>query len=198
MQKRDTEFLFEMGTLRFIGRVWQQFITPNFANLAEHTLRVIWIAIVIAEHEKNRNLEKIIKMALVHDISESRAGDVHYISRQYAIRDEKRAIKDILKETSLEKEFFQLWQEYEEHKSPEAKIVKDADNIDVDLELREQAERGNKFASKLTSIRKKGIRPKLFTKGARELWDSLYASDPDGWHLRGPNRFVSGDLKIKK
>lgn len=196
MKKRDTLFLFEIGTLRFIQRTWKQFLNPDFANLAEHTLRVTWIAIIIAQNESKADMAKVVKMALVHDIAESRTGDVNYLSRQYTQRDEKSAIKDMLKDTSLEVEFLRLWEEYEERKSIEAKIVKDADNIDCDLELMEQKARGNPLPDKWGLMREKGIRERLFTETAKKLWDSLHETDPDNWHIQGQNRFNTGDLKI--
>ena len=191
MNNRDVEFLYEIGTLRFIQRTWKQFMNPDFANLAEHTLRVAWIAMVIAKNEKGANLDKVVKTALVHDIAESRTGDVHYLSRQYTIRKEDLAIKDMLKNTSLEKEFITLWQEYEDRKSIEAKIVKDADNIDVDLELMEQKSRGNTLPGKWQTMRKTAIRKKLFTKSAGKIWDLLHTTDPDSWHFNANHRFKS-------
>lgn len=194
MPNRDSEFLYEIGTLRFIQRTWKQFIGSNFENLAEHTLRVIWTALIIARGEKNTDTAKIVKMALVHDITESRTGDVHYISRLYTKRDEKSAIKDILKDTSLNEEFFALWQEYEERKTIEAKIVKDADNIEVDLELMEQKARGNPLSDKWRAMRHK-VRSTLFTPSAQKLFDEIYQADPDAWHINAPNRFSAGDWK---
>lgn len=196
MQKRDTEFLYEIGTLRFIQRTWRQFNNPVFANLAEHSLRVTWIATIIAKNEDQVDVAKVVKMALVHDLSESRTGDVHYLSRQYTKRDERKAIQDILKNTSLAEEYLDLWEEYEKRETLEAKIVKDADNIDVDLELMEQKARGNPLADKWHTERKKGVADRLFTKTAKQLWNSLYNTDPDQWHTEGPNRFKVGDLKI--
>lgn len=197
MKKRDIEFLYEMGTLRFIQRVWKQFINPDFANLAEHSLRVAWISLVIAKNENVNNTEKIIKMAIVHDVTESRTGDVHYLSRQYTKRYENEAAKDIFKNTVLEKEFINLWNEYEERKSIEAKIVKDADNIDVDLELREQEVSGNLLAKRWSKMRKTAVRQKLFTLTAKKMQDLLYKSDPHDWHINAPNRYVAGDWNSK-
>lgn len=198
MKKRDIEFLFEVGTLRFIQRVWKQFLNPDFANLAEHTLRVIWISLTIAKNEKISNTEKIVKMALVHDIGESRTGDVHYLSRQYTKRYENEAVKDIFKNTVVEAEFLDLWREYEERKSIEAKIVKDADNLDVDLELREREVSGNLLAKKWSKMRKTAVKQKLFTKTAKKMQDLLYKSDPHSWHVNAPNRYIAGDWNSKK
>lgn len=190
---RDLELLYEIGSLRFIQRAWKQFLGPDFANLADHHMRVIWIALVLQKMEGRGNTEKIMKMALVHDIAESRTGDVHYISRQYTKRDEKKAVKDIFKNTLLEKEMSQLWHEYEMRKTIEAKIVKDADWLDVDLEIQEQKAAG-KLHMKAWDDNRKIIHSRLYTKSAKKLWQSIKKSDPVDWYRYARNRFVEGDL----
>lgn len=170
----------------------------DFANLAEHTLRVIWIASIIAKNEKNVDFDKVLKLALVHDIAESRTGDVDYVSRQYTERKEEKAITDILKNTSLGEDFPKIWAEYEERKTLEAKIVKDADNLDVEMELAEQGSRGNPMPKKWHKMRSDVATSKLFvTKTGRELYRKILKSDPDGWHLNAPNRFNAGDYSKK-
>jgi 5'-deoxynucleotidase YfbR-like HD superfamily hydrolase len=72
--KRDIELLFEIGCLRYIDRIWKRFLNHDSSNLSEHIFRVVWIAITIAKYEKKVNLEKIILMALSHDIAERRTG----------------------------------------------------------------------------------------------------------------------------
>lgn len=39
MAKRDIEFLFEMGSIRLIDRMWRRFHQKDFANLAQDTLK---------------------------------------------------------------------------------------------------------------------------------------------------------------
>lgn len=194
MQKRDIDFLYEMGTIRYIQRTWRQFLGADFANLAEHTYRVAWIAMVIAKAEGVDDTGKVLKMALVHDISESRAGDVHYLSRQYVDRHEEQAIEDMLMDTSVAEEFVALWKEYEKRECIEAKIVKDADNIDIDMELVEQRVNGCELWKSKYEMRKKVSETKFFTKTAKEIWDQLYDSNPHAWHHNAPtNRFLGGD-----
>jgi putative hydrolases of HD superfamily len=196
-QKRDIELLFELGQLRRIDRMWRRFFQSEIANLADHIFRVVWIALLIAKKEgKKVNEEKIMKMALLHDIPESRTGDVDYIARQYVDRKEKMAISDMLRDTSLEKEFLGLWNEYEKKESIEAKIVKDADALDVDLEIQEQIIQT--ISKKWISDRKKHVKPRLFTKTARFLWDAIHESNCNNWHINGRNRFNAGDLKNNK
>ncbi|MBD3279411.1 MAG: HD domain-containing protein [Candidatus Pacebacteria bacterium] len=192
---RDLEFLYEVGCLRHIQRQWVQFLNPNFANLSEHILRVIWIALIIAKHEQAQDTAKIMKMALVHDLCESRSVDVHYLSRQYVERHEAEAIADTLKKTAVEKEFLQLWHEYEKRECLEAKIVKDADNLEVDLELQEQAAQGHQLPKNWAKMRKKVAQTKLYTQTAKRLWQQLQNSNPHDWHLKGKNRLKAGDWK---
>ncbi|HYG83476.1 MAG TPA: HD domain-containing protein [Verrucomicrobiae bacterium] len=190
---QDINFLFEMGSIRFIDRMWRRFLRYDFANLAEHHFRMFWIAMMIASHEEGVDTGKIAKMVLVHDIAESRAGDVDYLARQYVERNEQLAIKDMLAGTALEKEFYALWEEYEARESLEAKIVKDADNLDVDFELAEQSVRGGVLHDEWKDNRAFVAKEKLYTATAKQLFEQLTTANPHDWHLTGRNRRNSGD-----
>jgi putative hydrolases of HD superfamily len=133
-------------------------------------------------------------MALVHDIVESRNSDVHYLSRMYTKRDDETAIQDILKNTSIEKEFLDIFNEYKERKSIEAKIVKDADNLDVDIELQEQYVNGVKIKEDFQIMRNR-VYEILFTDTAKKIWKEIQNSNPHDWHVNGNNRFTNGDWK---
>ena len=190
---RDLEFLYEIGCLRHIQRTWRQFLNPDFGDLSDHILRVIWIALIIAKYEGVKNSEKIMKMALIHDVSESRSVDSHYVSRQYVERHEEEAITDTLQGTAVQEEFLRLWKEYEERQCIEAKIVKDADLIDVDLELKEQAYRGLKLGEDTLAGRMYVAQEHLYTETAKELFYAIQESNPNDWHMKGKNRFTTGD-----
>jgi putative hydrolase of HD superfamily len=192
---RDVDFLFEMGSIRYIDRMWRRFLGTDFANLAEHHFRMFWIAMVIAGHEKGADTGKIAKMVMVHDIAESRTGDVDYLARQYVDRNEKLGLQDMLAGTALEKEFYALWEEYEAKESLEAKIAKDADNLDVDFELAEQAENGGSLQKHWQEGRAFVAREKLYTKTAKQLFDQLATAKPHNWHVNGRNRRNDGDWR---
>lgn len=200
MSLRDeTNLLYEIGNLRLIPRQWSRFHTPDFANLADHHFRVAWIALVIARYEKAADTDKILKMALVHDVSESRTGDVDYIARQYVVRDEDRAIADIFADSDLGNEFVSLWREYEKRDCIEAKIVKDADTLDVDLDLREQGARGNQLVKDWADFRKKVGTTKMYTKTGKKLHTTIWKISPHEWHIKSPsNRHHGGDWKDAK
>lgn len=194
--KCDVDFLYEIGTLRFIPRSWIQFLHADFANVAEHTLRVLWIALLIAKYEGG-DMGKIAKMALVHDMTESRAMDVHYVTRLYVDRKEDKALEDMLEGVAFADEIKTLWHEYETRESLEAKIVKDADNLDVDMELQEQYARGHTLRDHFLPMRKNAVyAQKLFTQTAKKMFEQIYASHPHDWHVHGVNRMSQGDWKL--
>jgi putative hydrolases of HD superfamily len=191
---RDLQLIYEVGMLRNIPRAWCQVMGMDVANLAEHHFRIAWIAMILAKHEGVTNIEKILKMALVHDVAESRTGDVHYVSRLYTKRDEHIAIKDILQSTEVEEDLLSIIEEYEKRESIESRIVKDADSLDVDLELHE-LKQGTPLEKRWHDIRKESVFPHLYTESAKKIWELIYDSDPHDWHILGKNRHTAGDWK---
>ena len=196
-KKRDLELLYEVGCLRFLQRNWRQFLNADVSNEAEHSYRVAWIAMVLAKNEGVKDLGKVVRMALVHDVGESRSGDVHYVSRQYTSRDEELAIEDVFSGTSLAKEMIELWKEYERRETIEAKIVKDADNLDVEFELKEQEAKGETLRKYWFDARQR-IYNNLYTKSAKKMWKEIQNSNPHDWHFFARNRFTAGDWKLKR
>ncbi|HET9894237.1 MAG TPA: HD domain-containing protein [Streptosporangiaceae bacterium] len=190
---RDTIFLYELGTLRHVQRTWRQFGGVPYANVAEHTLRVTWIAMMIASRE-GADVAKVIQLALLHDVAEIRTGDVNYLSRLYADRHEDEAISDMVNGTSLESDLAKLWEELKLRESLEAKIVKDADALDCDLELRESEAVGVSLLGALRETRDRAF-ARLYTDTARKLFALIYSTDPHSWHVDGKNRMTAGDWK---
>ncbi len=202
---RNLELLYEVGAFRWVRRTWEQFFSTKAASNAEHSYRVMWTALVIANMEREAgreaDQEKLLKMALLHDLPESRVGDTNYLTRQYITQNEDRAVGDIFNNTSLRKEFVALWKEYKQRKGLEAKIVKDADILDVDLELAEMKAEGHSMPDDFRETRKLNYEKALHTESAKKLWEQIQTASPYDWHLKGRNRFNHGDwakLRNKK
>lgn len=189
--ERDVALLHEVGSLRRVARTWVQFTGAPMANVAEHTLRVAWIAMVLARRE-GADPGRCVQLALVHDLAETRTGDVHYLSRMYVERREDEALRDAAAGTSLEDEATALWDEYHAQESLEARVVKDADNLDCDLELTETPDAA--LVASLEPTRRQ-VRERLHTDTARALFDAVYATDPHAWHTAAPNRLTAGDWR---
>jgi putative hydrolase of HD superfamily len=193
--KADVNFLFEIGTLRHVPRTWNQFGGLPLANDAEHTFRVAMIAWLLAKHE-GVDIGHVAKMALIHDMAETRTGDVHYLSRLYVKRDEAGAILDQTEGISVQNEMRELLAEYEERTTPEAKVLKDADTLDIEIELMESIARGE-FMGEIIHKKRAVLREKLFTESARRFFDAIRVTNPHDWHVNGKNRFTSGDWQSK-
>jgi putative hydrolase of HD superfamily len=183
MENRDIEFLFEIGSLRNVERGWRQHLAMECTNNLEHSFRVAFIALMIARKEGVKNEEKILKMALLHDLAETRVSDLSYVQKVYVTADEGRAADDLFSGTIIEDLRKEILKEYEERKSIEARIVKDADNLDIDFELKEVEERGSQWPKKLAKMREMVRDEKLYTESAKKMWDAIQKSDVSSWNL---------------
>ncbi len=182
MKSRDLEFLFEIGSLRNIPRAWIQHLGVPCASNLEHTMRVVFLALIIARAEKRGDENTIIKMALAHDLPETRTADLAYVHKVYSKTDDTRAARDLFAATSFP-DFEKIHAKYEKRDSIEAKIVKDADNLDIDIELKEFEEQGHKLPAKWKTMRKFVRNKKLYTKSAKMLWDKLQKANVAQWHM---------------
>ncbi len=108
-------------------------------SVAEHSYRVSLISMIIAEYMKKHgvkvNSEKTIKMALIHDIAEAKLQDLNLLSIRYLgeetkLAAENKIIKELFADTSFS-ELKSLWDEFEQRKTLESKIVKSADLLDM-------------------------------------------------------------------
>lgn len=87
------DFIFEMGTLRNMRRMHTQVIPNSNDTVASHSFRTAVIGYLLADlggADKN----KVLKMALFHDICEARTGDANFINKFYSEQKEKLAYQD--------------------------------------------------------------------------------------------------------
>lgn len=73
---------------------------------------------------------KVLKMCLFHDLAEARTGDANFVNKQYLKISEKEVRKDQMVGLPFGKEIINLLDEYEERKTIESVVAKDADKID--------------------------------------------------------------------
>lgn len=197
MAKRDIDFLFEIGSLRHVSRAWRQVLAGEVQNISEHMFRTAIIGWIIAISEK-ADANKVIKMCLIHDMAESRTGDIAFIHRSYVTRHDVLAEGHMFQDTVLAKEAALLLKEYNERKSLEARIVKDADNLDVDLELEELAQTGNAIAVDMQKGHRLVVRgKKLYTQTARRMWDEIRKVDSNTWHRGLTNKWLDNSKGAK-
>ena len=103
-------------------------------SVADHSFSVSMLTLVMAEKLK-LDTEKCLMMALLHDIGESEIGDITPDDKESSRKDkiEKKAVEDIAEKTGL---IFisEMWNEFSESKTKEAKLVHDMDKIEMLLQ----------------------------------------------------------------
>lgn len=183
--KRIANFLFEIGTMRKLPRMHRQTLLTNDDSdtIASHSYRVALIAWILAKEEK-ADPYKTVMMALLHDIAETRTGDHNWIHKRYV-----KIFEDEVHEEQLGTlpfpDFKEFIDEYEERKSKESIIAKNADLLDQALLLREYEWQGNKEAKEW--LQGKGGNPKnahihkLTLKCAKDLCKAVYTTSPTQW-----------------
>jgi putative hydrolase of HD superfamily len=172
------DFLFEVGILAETPRSGFYFLGSGKQSVAEHICRDIFIGYVLAQMEEDGiDAEKVLKMCLFHDLAEARTNDLNYVHQKYARADEKKAIRDVAATVPFGKDVKALINEYRARKTREAKLAKDADNIEWILSLKEQADTGNARAKTWIPSAVK----RLKTKSAQRLARQIIKTDSDHW-----------------
>jgi len=131
---------------------WTERGVKDAETVADHSFMVA--VLCTAFPKKGIDKDKAMKMALLHDLAESKVGDLiskeHWqqggtISRLEKIKKEENALKEILSDLKDEeaKEIFNLWKEYEEEKTPEAKFVKEMDTVEMIFQALDYNSKGN-------------------------------------------------------
>lgn len=144
-----TDFLFEVGMLQNTPRSGFQFLGSGSQTVAEHLHRASIIAFVLALIEKVDNPYRVATMAMLHDVSEARISDLNYVHQKYTTRLEDKAHMDIVLSlpTEIGDPINSLINEYEKRETLESKLVKDSDNLEWILSLKEQVDAGNARAN---------------------------------------------------
>ncbi len=161
------DFLLEVGALKRLPRMgWLDAGIPNPETIAEHSMRAAIIAWILSDMEKTDS-ERTVKMALLHDIHETRSGDTTTVTKIY-LRNykeaEAHAIVDISKNLppKAANEYRGLMVEFLRCRTHEAKAARDADKLEQLLQAKEYSDIGYKTVEEWKDV-------KLFTKSAKKL-----------------------------
>jgi len=175
--KRVVEFLFEVGMLKKTPRTGYQFLGSGKESVADHSFRTAVIGYVLATQEPEADLNKVVLMCLFHDFPETRTGDQNYVNKRYVKADEKGALRDQVDALPFADDVIALTNEFNEDITLEAQLAKDADQLDLILELKEQLDFGNPNATDWLDFAVK----RLFTEKARNMAGEILETDSTNW-----------------
>ena len=154
---------------------WVQRGVPNAENVAAHSFGVVFVALVLAQVvDEELDLGRLLAMAALHDLPEALTTDIptpawRYLPPGIKTEVERGAMQEMLGETELAPAFMDLWEELHAAQTPEAKLVHDADKLEMFLQaMVYEKQTGNLYLEEFWK------RPYTFnTPQAQAIYDSL-------------------------
>ena len=143
LYEKIADFVYETCIHSKTPRSGLWFLGSGSQSVAEHLFHTAMIAYALSHFEPKTDKHKVVLMALFHDISEGRTPDHNYVHQRYGRLAEAEAVEDIAKSVPFGAEIFNLFKEEGERKTLEAKLVKDADQLEWVSTLRGEEVKGN-------------------------------------------------------
>ena len=193
--KNITNFLFEVGMLKKTPRTGYQFLGSGQESVAEHSFRTAIIGYILSLEEETADTNKTVLMCLFHDLHEARTGDHNYVNKQYVTVDEESAVNDLAKGIPFGEKIIAVTNEFNAVESIESKISKDADQLDLILELKEQKDLGNRYADEWLHYAVQRIQTDTGKKMAQEI---LTTDSTEWWFEKKTDLWVNGTGTNKK
>lgn len=187
--KNIANFLFEAGMLKRTPRTGYQFLGSGSESVAEHLFRTIYIGYALGKMCGNVNIDRIVKMCMFHDLPEARTGDQNYVNKKYVAVDLEKAVHDMAATLPFGAEIRELIEEFEHGATEEARIAKDADQLDFILSLKEWKDIGNAYAEEWLEFSLKRLNTETAKELARTVLETdsslWWFSDKGDWWIRG-------------
>ena len=105
-------------------------------SVAEHTFRTTLMAYFIKDEFPDADIDKVIKMCIIHDLGEAFTGDIPSFEKTQADEEnEKQQLYNFVKilPSPYDSEMLSLYEEMEERKTLESKIYKALDGLEAVL-----------------------------------------------------------------
>jgi 5'-deoxynucleotidase YfbR-like HD superfamily hydrolase len=127
-------FIVEIEKLKDVSRKTRPVGLKRYENSAEHSWHVCISALMLKEYANEPvDIDRVIKMLLIHDLGEIDAGDtIIYTSETPELKAKEeeglKRILDLLPEGQAA-QYLSLWHEFEEGESVDAKFAKAVDRV---------------------------------------------------------------------
>jgi 5'-deoxynucleotidase YfbR-like HD superfamily hydrolase/DNA-binding transcriptional regulator YhcF (GntR family) len=172
-------FLHETGYLKQLPRTgWLMLGITQPESVAEHSFRVGMTGMVLAALA-GADVAHTAALALMHDVHESRVGDIASVGRAYLTAAAPEAVtahQTAGMPAGLAKQLQELTAEYEAAATLEAQLARDADKIETLLQALEYGAQGHSTGpwqeTSVTALR---------TDAGRQLAEAITAGSPHDW-----------------
>ena len=125
---------------RTVRTGWVQRGIPNPEDVAAHSFGVVYTALILCQIiDEPLDQEKVLAMATLHDLPEGLTTDIptpawRYLPTGVKTDVERGAMQEILDDVPFAPQLMALWEELHANETGEAKLVHDADKIDMFLQ----------------------------------------------------------------
>jgi putative hydrolase of HD superfamily len=134
--RQQIEFILEVDKLKNVLRKTILMDRSRRENSAEHSWHIALTVLILSEYAKDSDVDlfRVMKILLVHDLIEIDAGDTYCYDdqgRKDQARREKKAADRIfnLLPADQARTLRELWDEFEERKTPESKFANALDRL---------------------------------------------------------------------
>ncbi len=155
--------MYQLKTLPRTGWVDRGIPAAEAESVADHSYFTMLIAWVVAHEDESIDANRVLQLALIHDAAEAIAGDIPpydpediptdvdgrraFFSVRLDRSPENKARKDAIEAEAAERVMAmlpasirpmwqELWHEYEQQESPEARLVKQVDRLEAFIQSR--------------------------------------------------------------
>ncbi len=153
------DFIEEIGVLKNLPRTgWRLCGIKDAESIADHCYRVSLLSMILAdvltEQDISLDVEKVIRLALLHEVAEARIGDLPFPTLKYIPEEVKKVGERTAVELMcehfgpLQKKYIQLWDEFENGTSIEGKLVRAADKLELMIQVLEYEKVGYRSLDK--------------------------------------------------
>ena len=135
------DFLKDSANLKSISRQgWiDKLSIKNPESVADHSYSMAIMAMIISDLE-NYDSEKILKMTLLHDLAESKIGDItpEQMTPENKMKIENDAFNEIIDQLpeTVKSQYLEIWKEYQNNNSKESLFVHQIDKLEMALQAK--------------------------------------------------------------
>ena len=135
------DFLKDSANLKSISRQgWiDKLSIKNPESVADHSYSMAIMAMIISDLE-NYDSEKILKMTLLHDLAESKIGDItpEQMTPENKMKIENDAFNKIIDQLPeiVKSQYLEIWKEYQNNNSKESLFVHQIDKLEMALQAK--------------------------------------------------------------
>ncbi len=133
--EKSFAFILELEKLKAIERKTKPLGLDRYENSGEHSWQVTVLALVMAKFaDEAVDVEKVIKMLLLHEICEIDAGDTFFFDDAARLEVEAKELAAVerifgILPDEIGAEFLEIWKEFEAGETIEAKFAKAIDRL---------------------------------------------------------------------